>query len=476
MKKRLTIGTLVLVIVLFATTLAGCSIGMDSVEEILEKNDLVAQITYYSNGGWFGEASSQIFSRNLYYKENAKAYEITSSTAIKLNSAEDLYNGWYFIKTVQKDGETYFVCDVETSEIGTYVIDGRTAIMNHEGQNVIKKADYDQLIKLANVPLLILDSPFDFKNYKLSNGEKLYLAAGWVPNQKVEYVLLTEGCSEITLENGTKYADRSVISTVLFDSKGVYTVPSDYSLTPVKATDATFVDYYVYEEDVDVNNLTRLADTTNTLSRPEDGSNIKVFVKYTQGADWKVVRFAEDVKAMFATSSNKFYVSRDIDCSNEAAYKFVSQGIYRATIKGNGNTITGIKMQNSDALSSGAAVSLFGNIAQSSTIEDITFDNVTLTCTTKPSQNDSFVNVYLLAHSLRDEAYPTFSNVILSNVKVDITLANKVNIENIPLEALGYNTSEWILVDKANSDILTTEVKIENYELIINTVIVSTDK
>ncbi len=481
MKRKLTIGTLVLVMLLLATTLAGCSIGMDSVEDILEKNDLVAQITYYSNGGWFGEESAKIFSRDLYYKEDARPFEITNSTAIKLNSAEDVYAGWYRVKTVQKDGQTHFVCDLEGSSADAYSIDGRGAVVSYEGQYVIGEADYETLLKQEKAPKLALGDEFNFNTYEIKKGDMIYLAAGWVPNQKIEYVLITEGCSEITLESGEKYADRSIVATALFDKNGKYTVPTDYNLTPIKdtITDATFVDYYYYEEGADVNNLTLLVEKypEKKIDSPADG-NLKVFVKYTAGANWNVVRFPSDVKAMFRATSSKFYVSRDINCSSEKAYSFALQGINRVNIKGNGHTITGIKMQTDGTISGGSAVSLFGKVTAEAKIEDVTFENVTLTVTTKASNTPSYVNVYLLAHALNaQDAYPTFSNVAFNNVTVDVTLANNCSVENILEGNDGYDTTKWLMVGKTNATLLTEGgVTIENYELIINTVIVSTNK
>ncbi len=469
MKRKLTIGTLVLVMVLLATTLAGCSIGMDSKEEIIEKNELYAQITYYSSEGYFGEESSKIFIRDLYYKEDSKALNITDTTSVKINHKEDILMAWNVIKTLEQDGETYFVCDVEAEKIGTYSIEGRVTIVLKDNQYVIKKDDYDALVQLENKPNLVVLEAFDFKSHVLAKGEKIYLLAEWAPNQKVEYVLLTEGCSEITLENGTKCQDRTTVASVLFDSKGEYTIPTDYTILPVKATDATFVDYYVYSENVDVNNLTRLgADGTKKLTRPADESNIKIFVKYVSGTNWTVVRVAQDVKAMFSASSNKFYVSRDIDCSQEATYKFSTSGVYRATIAGNGHTITGVKIQNANAISTGG-VSLFGNIAKEAKIENITFNDLTFTCTTKPSLSTSFINVYLLAHSLRDEGqYPTFTNVKFGGeqgLKVHVTLENNVSIENIPSGAGGYDTTKWLIKDKPNDEVATSSVELINFEL-----------
>ncbi len=475
MKNKLVRLIFVLGIIFMCATVCGCSIGMDSLEDILNKNDLTAQITYYSNGGWFNNDSDSI-SRDIYYKENSKAFEITDSTQTKIKHSKYVYAGWYTIKTEKVDGENYFVCDMSEGQASDFLIDGTSVIFQKDGNDLIKITDYEKLVESVNVPLLVLEQPFDFQNQTLAKGDKLYLATKWVPNQKVEYVLLTEECSSITVRNEdgstTTFKDREVIASELFDSNGIFTVPTDYKLSPVDSEEATFIDYYEYSENPDLDNLIRLSDKTQTLARPEDGSNIKVFVKYIAD-NWKIIRFAEDVKSIFSSPSNKYYLSRDVDCSELKAFNTVGE-TFKGTIRGNGYTISGIKTEAS-RLSNGANIAIFGELTQGAVIKDVTFKDISLTCTTRPNAS---LNIHLFSSGITNGVKPTITNVKIDGAKLNITMADGVAIENIPNQNTGFKVDSWFCRGFANSQFLSefSTLKLENYQLIINDTIVATDK
>ncbi len=475
MKNKLKRFILLLGIICLGTAIGGCSIGMDSLDDIIEKNNLTAKITYYSNGGWFNNDSSSV-SRDIYYKENSKAFEITSETQTKIKHGEYLYDGWYTIKTATVNGESYFVCDVSPDEALEYKIGERVAVVESGDDLIIKISDYKTLAESANVPLLSLDEPFDFKAQTLKKGDELYLATRWVPNQKVEYVLFAENCQSIDFVNSdnttTTYNHGEVILTKTFDNKGVFEIPTRYNLAP-KAEDATFIDYYVYDESASVNNLVRLADSTDKLYRPEDGSNIKIYAKFTHG-DWKVMRFGEDIKNLFIYPSANHYLSRDIDCSEETNTYFIDA--FSGKLQGNGYTINGVKIA-VDRLNSGSKASLFGRLGNSTVIKDVTFKNVSLTCSSRPN---SFISVSLFATAINDGETPTLSNVNINGVTVKVTLANdsNSNIENIPyVDGEGYDTSSWLLGGYTNEQFLTnfSTVQLTNYQLIINDTTIATD-
>ncbi len=475
MKSKLKLQLIiVLSMVLLLVILAGCSIGMDSLEDILQKNDLTVRVIYYSNGGWFND-DTQSISRDVYYKDNSKALELTGSTQTKIRHADYVYDGWWTIQTVQIDGIDHFVCDVTADQADDYKIDGVSAIVSYNGNYLIKVDHYQQLVATANVPLLALDKPFDFANTTLKSGSTIYLATKWVPNQTVDYVLITEDCSSITVrkDDGSivTYNNGDIIASKTFDSKGLFAVPTDYNLSPVNAEDATFVDYYLYEENAQLQNLTRLADVTTSISRPEEG-NVKVFVKYVAG-QWDVLRFAKDVKKIFNSPAKSYYLSRDVDCSNEQAILPIDT--FRGTIRGNGHTIEGIKATVT-RVASGEKVALFGTMADGAVIKDIIFKNISLSCETRPGEN-SFVNVFLIAHTLRDGATVQLSNVNFSGVTVSVTLASGVSLENVPFDGTNYNTENWLFKGFTNSQFLANfpTVTIQNYKLIINNQIVATD-
>ncbi len=475
MKNKLVRLICVLAIILISTGLAGCSIGMDSLDDIIEKNDLTAQITYYANGGWFNNDAASI-SRDLYYKENSKALEITDTTQTKIKHSKHLYAGWYTIETVKISDESYFVCDVTAEEAATYLIGESAAVTYNNGQYVIKISDYEKLVETAKVPMLMLDQPFDFSGKTLKKGDKLYLAAKWIPNQKVEYVLITEDCDSITVLNddGTTadFNDGDVVGSEIFDNNGVYRVPTEYTLPPVVVDGATFVDYYVYSDDADRDNLVRLSDQTSTLTRPDDGTNIKVFVKYVAGT-WKVVREAKDVPAMF-NLTNKFYVANDVDCSEAAAFNIVGER-FTGTIRGNGHTISGINAKREN-MSNGDNVALFGAMTGSAVLKDITFEDVTVNCSSRPNAS---VNIYLVAYAWDENAQPTISNVKFDGLTLSVKLAatNPGLINNMSYNGTTYEADTLIASGFTNAQFLATYTtfSIENYLISVNNTTVATD-
>ncbi len=472
MKNKFTWFALAVMIVLLGTILSGCNIGMDTFDEIIEKNDIVAQISYFSNGGYFNKDHA-VHDRDLFYQENDIPLEYTQKTPTTIHHDTMVYAGWYTIVTKQIGGVDHFVCDVEESEASDYKIGENVVVFKHGDDYVIKIADYETLVAKAKEPLLTLDEKFDFENTRMKKGDKFYVATMWLPNQTVDYVLITEGCTSITVKNSdgstTTYNDGSIVASHLFDANNQFHVSNDYNLAPVNAIDATFVDYYVYEDGANVSNLTRLADTTQVIERPKEG-NVKVYVKYTYG-DWEVVRFANQVSKMFTLPNEDYYISRDIDCEG-ASFRPVT-GTFRGTIRGNGYTIKNFKVQNQNnsgvetTLQSSAKVALFGTLNENAKIENITFDNVTLKCTARPNAS---IKVYLFAHTLTGDALATINNVTMRNVIVDITLGENASVENIPNQGAGYDTTAWLMSSKTNVEVETayTTLALDGVKLNIN--------
>ncbi len=471
MKNKLMRLMGVLAIIFLSLGFVGCSIGMDSLEDIINKNNLTAQITYYSNGGWFNnDASSK--SRDIYYKENSKALEITDQTSTKIKHEEYIYAGWYTIKTVQIEGIDYFVVNETAETKDNFVINSQSVVLENNEQFVIKIQDYQKLVLTETVPLLQLDQAFDFSNTRLNKGDRLYLAVKWVPNQKVEYVLFAEDCESITVKNSdgstSTVKHGEVLATRTFETDGTFKVPTDYYLVPASCADATFVDYYVYSEDATNAELVRLIDVMQSVDRPADGTNYKIFVKYVAGS-WNVVRAPEDVSDMFnKPSAKKFYLSRNIDCSANGEMN-LNNGTFSGTIRGNGYTISGITLKTAN-LTNGSSISLFGEMVGSAIIKDISFTNLTVKVFTRKFTN-SFIKVNLIANAISGEgSLPTIENVSIDNVSIAVDLKEGVSIENIYLVSGNYKVDSWLCKDYLNSVFLSefSTLTIGSYQISIN--------
>ncbi len=471
MKNKFTWFALAMMIVVCLAILSGCNIGMDTYDDIVEKFDIVAQINYYSNGGFFNE-DPDVHNRSLYYKENQPPLEITDTTSgVSIEHTTMVYAGWYTISTKTVDGVDCFVCDVEEAVANNYQIDGQAVVKKNGDEYIITIADYQTLVAKTQEPLVVLDEEFDFANTTLQEGDEFYLAVLWVPNQTVDYVLITEGCSSISVSNGdgtyTQYNNGQIVDNKLFDKNNVYEVSDDYKKSPLKASDATFVDYYVYEENATVDSLTLL--TNKTIERPEDGSNVKIYVKYVYG-DWNVVRVASDVSSLFSSPNKDYYISRDIDCSTLSAIK-PSTVTFSGTICGNGHTISNLNFQPASTLANGAKFAMFGTMSEKASITNVTFENVTLTCAVRPNAS---VNVYVVAHTLTGTGLPTLDGVKLSGVTLEMTLNENSAVANIPAVADSYDTTNW-LCTLSNADFMqeyAQKVTIENAQLVINQTVV----
>ncbi len=470
-KKNITRFILVLTILFSCALAASCTIGTGTLDDVLENNGLTSRITYFSNGGYFND-NPLVLSRDIYYKTDSKAFEITTvSKGTNVKRKEYVYDGWCLIETENLDGEDYFVCDVLVENLNSYLVGENAVLIEHNGKIVVKIADYLQLVANKNAPSLVLDEKFDFSSTVLKSGDMLYLAAKWVPDQSIEFILISEDCSSITLadENSTVVNNGEMIGKKSFESSDKFELSVESYGSPAKSSDASFIDYYVYEEGATLENLTPL---TEDIDRPSDGSNVKVFAKYVYG-NWNVVRSPSDVKGIFALSDKNYYVARDIDCSDLGTVGRVTKS-FSGILRGNGHTITGINVE-ALRLRGDVSVALFGTLTSSAVIKDITFKNISITCSIGPS---SSIPIYLIAHTIQDGATPTLSNLTFDGINLDFELGNGASVRNIPQLTEGYDTSNWICTGfDSDAGFFTAypSVTVKNYQLTINDTVMATD-
>ncbi len=437
-KKRLKL-IFVFAVAVMVMFLASCSIGMDSLDDILAKNDLTAQITYYSNGGWFN--SEGIVSRDIYYKKDAKGYEITSSTPnVNVKRTDYIYDGWYLIETREIDGEKYFVCNIpdgENTDVYFYLKDGQqiNCIEYISGEYLIKIADYQQIISTSNIPLLTLGEKYNFSN-RLQDNDHFYVAAKWLADQCLEYILLTEDGVEgfdVVVDGQTvSYKNGDVIKEEAYDIENSVKRPM---LDPIDTGKvATFVEYYKLDENGDY-----IVAFDGPEMKPEGNENGRVYAKYVLG-EWNIVKDADSVKDLFISPADNHYVINDIDCSDITVNRV--SGSFKGTVKGNGHTISNLTV-NALRIKSGEKAGLFGTLSEEARFENIRFANISFKCTTSSQlSGTSFVDIYLLAHTLNGR--PSFENVCFDVVTLDIVQLDNVIINNIQKLNDGYDVSNWL--------------------------------
>ncbi len=345
-----------LLILLLAITalfvFGGCSLS-ESLDEALNNRNLVARVTYHSNGGAFGNS---VLQKDLYYPEDAQALEIgigkiTSGSILITRTGYELV-GWYHVKT-DDEGNPLF----EDEAAKTYQL----------GEEV------------------------DFEK-ALQKDDHWIVAAKWRKIVGVKVILVCDDDATIEVdkalasitEGKTSFKNGDEIGELDYNSQNKVTLntsePEDKIFT-VKDKTHTFLQYY--------SDPACTQPLSGTLQRGE--TDVTIYAKYIEG-DWTKVSTKMDVSTMFTGlgNDNKYWIMQDIDC---AGTTIAPVARVAATIKGNGHTISGLNLVKTlDA--SIHEVSIFGAITADASIEDITFENVTMTYKSRTEMTPKIYGVF----------------------------------------------------------------------------------
>ena len=343
--------------------LGGCSLG-DSLDEILENNNLVVSVTYYSNGGEFeGTPDKKV----IYYADGKKALNIgvvtptNGSAEIKRNNY--VFDGWYF------------------------------AVLDSEG-NPTYEDEEKKILKLGD--------KVDF-SVPLHEGDDWVLVAKWNANVKVNVMLVCDDEASIPVkvkdgEEAVSYKNGDVVATRTYDTKDEVVNPGDGKAPfSVAGKGYTFVEYYTDEA------------CTSLVQWPlkKQDVDVTIYAKYIQG-DWDVLRTPRDVTNMFSsiTAGKHYWLTRDIDL---AGSKIAAKTMFDGEIQGNGYKISNLNVQKSK-ITAGSTVSLFGDIQETAVVENLTLDGLTLTYSVQSAP----ISIYFAFSSIAEGAKLT--NVKLSGV------------------------------------------------------------
>ena len=328
---------------------SGCTVG-ESLEEIVEENDLVAQVTYYANGGDFGITVSDTSDREnvllsqkkeLYYKDGSKIADIGNITlsngSIDFERRDYDFAGWYYVETDADGNIVYEVNDVD------------------------------------GVTYMKLGDKVDFSK-TIEDGEHWYLCAAWTPRVKVKMQLvcdtLTDGETikgkidgkDVELKNG------DIVHEFSFSTKGKVESVSDSWTPSFEAENGTYVAYYADQA------------CTQAVEWPimnTENTDVFIYAKYLEGA-WTVLRTADDVTGKLfgfdATQSDtKFYLYDDIDATGKTVAPLDG---FAATLEGNGYTISGLTVE--CTLKKTVQTAVLGNLETTAKIKDISFNGLTV--------------------------------------------------------------------------------------------------
>lgn len=388
MKRSLKTKLIVLCVMLFSVFLfAGCGKLNDTLDDVLDKYKVEAQVTYYSGEeGWFGKSAdgALIRSLDLYYKADQKALnigiaEITSGT-VTLSSNDYEVVDWLIVKT-DEQGNPLFE-------------DEENSIPQTTGES------------------------FDFSK-KLESGKHYYLSAVWRVVEKLDVKLLNSDLTFTLNEVTYNYKAGDIIASFSYGTSGSISDPG----TPVKTNDAyTFLEYYTDAEGTTVAQW--------PISRKNTGENNVVYAKYLEG-EWTLLKKANDVMKMFTSSTLKdnYYLFNHIDCSSLSS-SLTPLTKFSGKFYGNGYTISNINFIKTKVSSGSYAV--FGEITEGAEIKDVTFSNIKVSYETRSgssAEEPNFASFYLAFTSLASGA--RVENVTFDGGSVQITLAKNFIIENM---------------------------------------------
>lgn len=361
---------------------AGCKLN-STLDDILDKYDLTARVTYFLNGGQF-EDKTQI--KEMYYSAGTMPYDISvnrpNSGSAQLDDKHgSVFTGWYAVK-LSDDGNPLY------NDSSEYV----------EGE----KFDPAKGIQMA-------EELFDF-SIELKEGDHYFVCGDWIEVPKLLINLALEDCDSLTDAMGNEYKPGDTINET-YITGDVY-FPGRNLLD---TNDYTFIAYYLDE------NCETPVEWP--LVAPEDNEeDLTIYAKYIKGK-WTIVENTTGITTMFSSSggSGNYYLLNDIDCSSLTVN-------YRSTfsgkIRGNGYKILNLTVTSSSMLAQNAFASVFGTIRSSAEITDVSFENLTAKFSVR---SNVWASVYLVCRSIEDGA--KISNFTVGG-KLDITLGENSYLNN----------------------------------------------
>lgn len=350
MKRRLKGKILAVLTGLTALLLlAGCSMKQ-SLQDIVDQNDLTARVTYYANGGFFEDKTSE---KNMYFQDESKAFDIGNekvslvSGSIGIEREGYEFTGWYY---AQKDAQG----------------------------NIVYQDDQNRYVQLGEA--------VDFTK-KLQDDDHWFVYAGWSKIVEIKVQLVCADDARLSVGD-KEYKDGDVIRSYGFGNKTAVQKPSREN-PPVKVDENAYTFLEFYEDEA----LTTLQSwpIEKTAETTED---IVIYAHYIEG-NWKVLKDADDVKNMFNNVAlpAKYYLFNDIDCAGTELPRINS---FNIELQGNGHKLSNITVANNKNSAVGRGdnntISVFGKLGEKAKMENVTFENLQATFYTYP---EGTASVYL---------------------------------------------------------------------------------
>lgn len=430
-KTKVKIVILCILAVTLCVCCAGC-IGEMTAWDFLKGQNANQSITYYANGGKFGQLGSEGASKDtvdIYYKENVNVisddFTCTANEDYYLNRPGYTFQGWYAAKT-DADGNPEYLC---------YDKDGN-----------LVDADSD---KIAKKVLQISDTPADTSPIK--KDEHRYFCAAWSQDAYLLVKLVSNEAVEIskavtvggeTFEAGHTFNPGDYIASAIFTTSGNVSSVTLSAISIAESDGHTFLQYYQDEEcNTPISRYVRGEDE-------QEGENSIVYAKYIKGK-YTIVKDVNDVANMFQNlDSGKSYYFFNTD-KNEIDMTGRSISLKNTTecnvkIYGNGFTIKNLTYGRElvpFSVTGGSNYSMFGKLTAEASINDLTLQNITMTVTARSgiTANTTF---YAISREVVEGA--TFTGFAIEGITLKMKIPSSSTIANIPADGDSYDTGSWL--------------------------------
>jgi hypothetical protein len=382
---------------LIAVAFAGCT--DETLDSKLKELNVKQGVIYYANGGWFDGDSSRD-TKSIYYPENAALISDFSITEnISITRTNYIFNGWL---------------KAEVDENGDPVKDENGKVV--ASQEVI-----------------------DLSTTKLEKGQILYVCANWVKGVTLKIYLVTDDNQPMTGADNKVYNPGDEIKELSFGTQSYINIKSETSY--LTSTDYTYLQYYSDEACTQA--------FSGKYTKPADDGEAKLYAKYVKG-NYEIVRDNYAVQTMLNSSDAVNYYIFNTDDSKIIDMSGLTVNIRTGTtnefcgkIQGNGYTLKNITYALSDASTNNGVYSAFGKFAQGAEINDLAFENVTVSIN-KVRNTVTRLNIYLVSASTDSES--KFNNFEIDGITLKISTMDETvtTIANIPKQDGVYSTANCL--------------------------------
>lgn len=329
---------------------AGCSLN-EKLEDFLEKEKLVAKITYHANGGYFDSSQTE---KDIYYHENDMPLDIGNPAL----TDGDPSNGEIANGSAKIERNEYTIAGWYAAEVDA---DGNPVYLDEE----------NGIVKLAD--------PFDFTR-PLAKGDEFHIYAAWSANVKVRVKL---GGNRSIVHGGVTYQPGDEVDSLGFGTLGTLDKPRRESAAKLDGN--TFLEYYADQE------------CTQPVDWPikKGDTDSEVYAKYIEG-DWIVVDNASGFQSMLTEVANSAdkggYLVADIDFEGRSIGYNKSK--LMGKIEGNGHTVKNFSVTRQSISGKDNSYGMFSTVESTASVRNLKFVNVDVTFT---GRNGKFAAAYFAA-------------------------------------------------------------------------------